>query len=214
MSYLLAIPSGIVSSIKQHTVYDYAITFITFIGIAVPSFLIALFALFIFIKSFGLNLLGTHSREFIDVPWSFARIIDFLKHLPLPILISGFCGSAGLTRIMRGSMLDEINKQYVITARAKGLTEAKLITKYPLRIAMNPMLSSVGWILPGLISGDVILGVVLGLPTVGPLLLDALRSQDIYLAGALLMILGIMVIIGTFITDIMLIWADPRIRME
>uniref|UniRef100_S0DEP0 Putative ATPbinding peptide transport protein n=1 Tax=termite gut metagenome TaxID=433724 RepID=S0DEP0_9ZZZZ len=214
MSYLIAIPAGILAAIKQHSFWDYLITFIAFIGIAVPSFLLALFALFLCINVFGVNLLGFHSVQYLDAPWSTAKFLDFLKHLPLPILVAGFSGAASLTRIMRGSLLDEINQQYVVTARAKGLKEAALIKKYPVRLAINPILSSVGWLLPSIISGDMILGVVLGLPTIGPLLLDALKNQDTYLAGALIMIMGIIVVIGTFISDMLLMWADPRIRIE
>jgi peptide/nickel transport system permease protein len=214
VSYLIAIPAGTFSAIKQHTIFDYSITLVTFIGIATPGFLLALFVMFFFVKTFSISLLGIQSKEFLDAPWSFSKFLDILKHLPLPILIAGFGGAASTTRIMRGSMLDEINKQYVTTGRAKGLREAALIKKYPLRVALNPILSSVGWILPTIISGDVILGVVLGLPTIGPLLLDSLKNQDIYLAQSLLMIMGIMVVTGTFVSDMLLIWTDPRIRME
>jgi peptide/nickel transport system permease protein len=214
VSYILSIPAGTVSAIKQHSVFDYSITFIAFIGIAIPGFLLALFVMFFFIKVFNVSLLGLQSKEYLDAPWSLAKFMDILKHLPLPILIAGFGGAAGTTRIMRGSMLDEINKQYVTTGRAKGLRESALIKKYPLRVALNPILSSVGWILPAIISGDVILGVVLGLPTIGPLLLDSLKNQDTYLAQSLLMIMGIMVVAGTFVSDLLLILTDPRIRME
>ncbi len=214
LSYLIAIPAGIISAVEQHSVWDYLLTFVAFIGIAVPSFLLALFAMYITITAFNANLLGLFSVEYMDAPWSMAKFLDLLKHLPLPILISGFGGAAGLTRVMRGSMLDEINRQYVVTARAKGLSERSVIMKYPVRIALNPILSSVGWLLPAIISGDLVLGVVLGLPTIGPLLFDALKNQDIYLAAAGVMIMGIMVIIGTFISDLLLMWADPRIRLD
>lgn len=214
VSYLISIPAGTFSAIKQHSFFDYSITLLTFIGVAVPGFLLALFVMFFFIKIFNISLLGIQSSKFLDAPWSFAKYLDFLKHLPLPIFIAGFGGAAGTTRIMRGSMLDEINKQYVTTGRAKGLREYALIKKYPLRVALNPILSSVGWILPAIISGDVVLGVVLNIPTIGPLLLDSLKNQDTYLALSLLMIMGIMVIIGTFVSDLLLIWTDPRIRME
>ena len=154
------------------------------------------------------------SPEYAAAPWSWGKVVDLLCHLPIPVIIIGTAGAAGLIRVMRGSLLDELSKQYVVTARTKGLSETKLLFKYPVRVALNPVISTIGWILPGLVSGGAIVAIVLSLPTVGPLLFRALLSQDMYLAGSLLMLLCMLTIVGTFISDILLVWLDPRIRFE
>ncbi|GAI34835.1 unnamed protein product, partial [marine sediment metagenome] len=150
----------------------------------------------------------------IWAPWSIGKFIDMLKHLPIPIIVIGTAGTAGLIRVMRGCLLDELRKQYVITARAKGVGERALLFKYPVRIAANPIISTIGWMLPLIVSGETITAIVLSLPTTGPLLFDALKAEDMFLAASTVMILGFLTVIGTFLSDILLVWMDPRIRYE
>jgi peptide/nickel transport system permease protein len=209
--YLIAVPIGIYSATHQYTVGDYLFMFIGFIGMAAPSFLLALILMVIFLNA-GLGVGGLFSPDFLRAPWSLARVIDLAKHLPLPIIILGTSGTAGLIRIMRASLLDELGKQYVITARAKGVNEVALLFKYPLRVAMNPIVSTIGWELPAIVSGGVIVEMVLNLPTTGPMLYNALISQDMFLASSLLLFLNVLTVIGTLTSDILLVIVDPRIR--
>ncbi len=211
-TYMLAIPIGIYSAVNQYSISDYTFTFFGFIGLAVPNFLLALVLMYFAYSVFGLSIGGLFSPEYIVAPWSLARVWDLCKHLWIPAIVLGVAGTAGIIRVIRANLLDELQKPYVVTARAKGLREWKLILKYPVRITMNPVLSTIGYILPVLVSGSVIVSVVLSLPTVGPLLLRALVSQDMYLAGTIVLLLGVLTIIGTLISDILLIISDPRIR--
>ena len=183
-----------------------------FIGMAVPGFLLALVLMYLAITKFGMVVTGLFSPEYADAPWSFARVADMMKRIWLPVIIIGINGTAGLIRVMRGTLLDELRKPYVTTARAKGIAERKLLFKYPVRIATNPMISTIGWLLPSLVSGAGITAIVLNLPTTGPVLLRALMAQDMYLAGSFVMILSILTVIGTLISDILLAVTDPRIR--
>jgi len=211
-TWIVAIPIGIYSAVRQYSFLDYVFTIVGFIGLALPNFLIALVALYTVFVNTGVALTGLFSPEYVNAPWSFAKLIDLLKHIWIPTLIIGTSGTAGLIRVMRGMLLDELQKQYVITARAKGVKEQKLLFKYPVRMAINPLISTIGWTLPAIISGEAIVSIVLNLPTTGPMLLDALMTQDMYLAGSFIFILSILTVIGTLLSDILLAWVDPRIR--
>ena len=213
-TYAVGMPIGIYSAIRQYSIGDYFSTVFGFIGLAVPNFLLALILMFLFYKYFGFSIGGLFSLQYMDASWSVGKFIDMFKHLPIPIIVIGTPGAAALIRTMRGCLLDELRKQYVITARAKGLEERTLLFKYPVRVAINPIISTIGWTLPWLISGGTITSIVLGLPTMGPLLFEALLKQDMELAGSILMILSFLTVIGTFISDILLVLLDPRIRYE
>ena len=214
LTWGLALPIGIYSAVRQYSVGDYVATFIGFIGLAVPNFLLALVLLYLGFVFFNANIGGLFSPELQDAPWSAARVWDLMKHLPIPALILGLAGTAQQIRIMRANLLDELRKPYVVTARSKGLAEARVILKYPVRVALNPFASTIGYTLPYIVSGSIIVSLVLGLPTVGPLLLKALIAQDMFLAGTIVLLLGLMTVIGTLISDILLVWIDPRIRLE
>jgi peptide/nickel transport system permease protein len=211
-TWLVSVPIGIYSAVRQYSWVDYLLTFIGFIGLATPSFLFALVLLWFSYAYLGMSIGGLFSPEYLEAPWSWAKILDFLKHLWIPVIIVGTAHTAKFIRIIRGNLLDELKKPYVTAARAKGLSEARLILKYPVRVAINPLVSTIGWTLPELISGIAITAVVLNLPTSGPLLLSALRSQDMQLAGGFIMLLSFLTVIGTLISDILLAWVDPRIR--
>jgi peptide/nickel transport system permease protein len=211
-TYAVAIPIGIYSATRQYSFGDFFFTVIGFIGLATPSFFLALVLMYLFNKYLGFSVGGLFSTQYIDAPWSFAKFVDLLKHLPIPIFVIGLAGTASIIRVMRGCLLDELRQQYVITARAKGLEERKLLYKYPVRIAINPIISTIGWVLPSIVSGATITAIVLDIPTVGNLLYNALLSQDMYLAGSSIMILTFLTIVGTFISDILLAWADPRVQ--
>jgi peptide/nickel transport system permease protein len=213
LGWSLAIPIGIYSAVFQYSVGDYFFSAFAFVGVAVPNFLLAIAILWFAWNTFGVNLAGLFSDRYVDAPWSFAKVLDMLKHLWVPLVILGTGGIAGFVRTLRANLLDELNKPYVTTARAKGLKERRVLFKYPIRLALNPFVSTVGWALPGLISGTTITSIVLGLPTTGPLLLDALKGQDMYLAGSFLMVLSFLTVLGTFISDILLGLLDPRIRL-
>lgn len=213
-TYVVAIPIGIYSSTHQYSISDYTFTVIGFAGLATPNFLLALILMFLFYKYFGLSIGGLFSSQFVEAPWSWAKIMDMINHMWIPIIVIGTAGTAGLIRVMRGCLLDELRKQYVITARAKGVSERVLLFKYPIRIAINPIISTIGWTLPGIVSGETITAIVLSLPTTGPLLYGALMTQDMYLAGSTIVFLGFLTVVGTFISDILLVWVDPRIRYE
>jgi peptide/nickel transport system permease protein len=213
-TWLIALPIGIYSAVRQYSIGDYVATFIGFLGLAVPSFLLALVLMYVGFKYFNMNVGGLFSEKFVDAPWSLARVWDLLGHLPLPAVILGLGGTAQVIRIVRANLLDELRKPYVVTARAKGLSEFRLILKYPVRLALNPFVSTIGYVFPYIVSGSIIVSLVLSLPTVGPVLLRALIAQDMFLAGTIILMLGIMTVIGTFISDLLLMWIDPRIRFE
>ena len=212
--YVVAVPIGIYAATHQYSLGDYTFSVVGFIGLATPNFLLALVLMFIAWKYFGHSVGGLFSRAYEDAAWSLGKIVDLIKHLWIPIVVIGTAGTAGLIRVMRGCLLDEFRKQYVITARAKGLGERALLFKYPVRIAINPIISTIGWMLPALISGGTITAIVLNLPTTGPLLLQALMSQDMYLAGSFILILSCLTVLGTLISDLLLVMVDPRIRYE
>ncbi len=212
--WLLAIPIGIISAVRQYSITDYGATFAAFFFLAVPDFVFALMAMYVWSTYFGQSVGGLFSDEFIDAPWSFARLMDFISHVWLPIVVIGLGSLAALVRIMRANLLDEISKPYVTTARAKGMSEFELLIRYPVRIALNPLISTLGWILPAVISGEIIVAVVMSLPTTGPLLLRSLLAQDMYLAGSLILLISTLTIIGTLISDILLAIADPRVRRQ
>jgi peptide/nickel transport system permease protein len=212
--WVISLPVGIYAATHQYSIFDYSTAFLGFIGLATPDFLFALIVGWMAFYYFNTNIIGLFSPEYVDAPWDLAKLWDFLKHIIPPVIIIGTNGTAGFIRVVRGTLLDELGKQYVITARAKGLSENKVLIKYPVRVVLNPMMSTIGWILPGLVSGEVIVSLVLNLPTAGPLMLNALLSQDMYLAGSILMILSSLTLLGTLISDIALAWLDPRIRYE
>lgn len=211
-TWAVAFPIGVYSAVKKYTLGDYVITAVGFIGLAMPSFLVALVLMYIAVVFFSTDISGLFSEEFEKAPWSFAKLADLLSHLWLPVIILGLGSTASLTRIMRANLLDELHKPYVTTARAKGLSELRLILKYPVRMALNPFVSTLGWAFPQLISGAVITAFVLSLPTSGPLLLQALLAQDMYLAGAFILLLCCLSVVGMLVSDILLAVIDPRIR--
>ena len=210
--YVIAVPIGIYSATHQHSFGDYAATVFGFLGLATPNFLLALILMYLAFTYFGWSPGGLFSREYMAAEWSFGKVVDLLKHLPIPFIVIGTAGTAEVIRILRGSLLDELSKQYVITARSKGMQERAILFKYPVRVALNPIISSVGGLLPAIISGETLTAIVLSLPTIGPLLLEALRGQDMYLAGGIVMLLGALILVGTLISDVLLATIDPRIR--
>ena len=214
LTWAIAIPAGIYSATHQNSLLDYAFTVLNYFGVAVPNFMLALVLMWIAYDRFGLNVTGLFSPKFMNASWSMARFEDMLQHIWLPVIILGIGGTARLTRIMRANLIDELNKPYVVAARAKGLSEWRLILKYPVRLALNPLVSTIGWYLPQLFSGSLIVATVMSLPNIGPLLLRALIQQDMYLAGVILLIYCGLTVVGTLISDILLAWLDPRIRME
>jgi peptide/nickel transport system permease protein len=213
-TWIVAIPIGILSAVKQYTWFDYLATGFGFVGLAVPDFLLALVLLYISFAWFGFSVGGLFSQEYVVAPWGFGRVIDLLKHLWIPVLILGTSGTAQLVRFMRANLLDELRKPYVVTARAKGLPEWRVVLKYPVRLALNPAISLTAYILPYLVSGSIIVSVVLNLPTVGPILLRALISEDTFVSGAIIMMVGSLTVLGTLISDMLLVWVDPRIKFE
>ncbi len=211
--WAIALPIGIYSAVNKYSLTDYLFTFIGFIGLAVPNFLLALILMLLSQKYFGQAMIGLFSPEYASAPWTWAKLWDLFKHLWIPAIIIGAGGAAGLIRTMRANLLDELNKPYVETARAKGVPERRMLLKYPVRHALNPFISTIGWILPSLVAGEVIVSMVLNLPTSGPVLLQALLNEDMYVAAGFLFILGALTVIGTFISDLLLVWLDPRIRL-
>jgi peptide/nickel transport system permease protein len=209
--WLMALPIGIYSAVRQYSIGDYVFTFVGFLGLAVPNFLLALVIMYFSFRYFGTNAGGLFSAEYIDAPWNAAKVWDLLGHIWIPAIVLGTSGTAALIRIMRANLLDELRKPYVVAAKARGLSEWHLILKYPVRVALNPFASTIGYILPYIVSGSIIVSVVLSLPTVGPLLLRALIAQDMYLSGTIILLIGVMTIIGTLISDLILVWIDPRI---
>ncbi len=213
-TWAVAIPIGIYSATHQYSFFDYFFTVFNYFGVATPTFMTALVLMWLAFSQFGVSVTGLFSPEYIDAPWTWGRVADLLKHLWLPVVILGLDGTARLARVMRANLLDELKKPYMEMARAKGLSEWKLVMKYPVRLALNPLVSTIGWYLPLIFSGSVIVATVLNLPTIGPMLLRALTNQDMFLAGAIILIYCFLAIIGTLVSDILLAWLDPRIRME
>ncbi len=214
LTWLIAFPVGVYSALRQYSLLDYAATLMAFVGLATPNFLLALVLMYLGYEWFGIAVGGLFSPEYASAAWSVGKLGDLLAHLWIPAVVIGMGGTAGMVRIMRANLLDELGKPYVTTALAKGLHPIRLVIKYPLRIAINPFISTVGWMLPHLISGAAIIAVVLSLPTTGPLLLDSLKNQDMYLAGSFLLMLSALTVIGTLLSDILLAITDPRIRYE
>lgn len=212
LMWLVALPIGIYAAVRKYSLGDYLATVVGFVGLAVPNFFFALILMYLAFSWFGVALGGLFSPEFENARWSLERIWDFLKHAWAPVLVLSTAGTAELIRILRANLLDELKKPYVVTARAKGLPEWKVILKYPVRLALNPLVSTIGWLLPALVSGSVIVSVVMNLPTAGPMLLRSLTTQDMYLAGAIILLLSVLTVIGTVISDILLAIIDPRIR--
>ena len=213
-TWVLAIPIGIYTAVNQRSVADYSFTFAGFLGLATPDFLLALILMYMAFVYFHFSVGGLFSPEYVSAAWSLARAWDLFIHLWIPALILGTSGTAGLIRVMRANLLDELRKPYVVTARAKGLAEWRLILKYPVRVALNPLVSTIGYLLPYLISGSIIVSVVLSLPTLGPVLLQSLFTQDLFLASSIILLLGVMTVIGTLLSDILLVIVDPRIRIS
>ena len=214
LTWSIALPLGIIAAVRQYSVWDYAIAFFSFLGLAMPPFLLALVLMYTIFMRTGWIITGLYSPEYRDVPWSFAKFLDLLQNIWLPLLVLSVTSTAGTIRVLRATMLDELQKPYVVTARAKGLKERRVLLKYPVRIAINPLVSTIGWLLPAVVGGEVIVAKVLNLPTVGPVLLEATMSQDMYLAGGLLLILSTLTVFGTLISDILLAVVDPRIRYQ
>ena len=212
-TWIVALPIGIYSAVRQRTLGDYTATVVGYFGLATPDFLLALAVMYWAFLIFDTNLGGLFSDQYLDAPWSLARLWDLIKHLPIPTAIVGLTGTAGLIRIMRANLLDELRKPYVVTARSKGMTEGRLIAKYPVRLALNPFASTVGYILPQLVSGSIFVALVMSLPTLAPVLYQALLRQDMLLAGNILLMVSILTVIGTFLSDLVLLWIDPRIRV-
>ena len=214
LTWGIALPIGVFSAVKKYSIGDYVVTFFSFLGLAVPSFLLALVLMYFAAVEFGQSVGGLFSEEYQNAPWNWDKFIDFLQHLWIPVIILGVSGTASLIRVMRANMLDELNRPYVTTARAKGLSEFTLLVKYPMRLALNPFISTIAWLLPNLVSGSIIVAIVMSLPTAGPLLLQSLMSQDMYLAGAFILLICVLTVLGSLISDILLALVDPRIRLE
>ena len=210
--FLVAIPIGIFSATHQYSLFDYFFTFLGFVGVSIPPFMLALILMWGVFTLFNWSVGGLFSPEYIDAPWSVARVLDLMTRIWFPVVLIGLSGTAGLMRVMRGNLLDELRKQYVVTARAKGIPEMRVLFYYPVKIAVNPVISTIGWILPGIVAGEVLVSIVLNLQTTGPVLFDALLAQDMYLAGSITLILSMLVIFGNLIADLLLVWIDPRIR--
>jgi peptide/nickel transport system permease protein len=213
VSWFVAIPVGVYSATHQYSIPDYLMSIFSFIGAGTPGFMLALVVMYLAWSKLGMAVGGLFSEQYITAPWSWAKVVDMFKHLWIPALIVALNGTAGGIRTTRANLLDEMNKPYVEMARAKGLKEGRMVWKYPARVALNPFFSTVGWQLAGLISGQTLLAVVLSLQTTGPLMLRALTSQDMYLAGSFLLLLSTLTVIGTLVSDILLAWVDPRIRL-
>ena len=214
LTWGIALPVGVFSAVKKYSIADYIVTGLSFLGLAIPSFLLALVLMYVAAVEFGQNVGGLFSEEYLTAPWSVNKVIDLLQHLWIPVVILAVSGTASLIRVMRANMLDELHKPYVTTARAKGLSEFTLLVKYPLRLALNPFISTIAWLLPNLVSGSIIVAIVLSLPTAGPLLLQSLMSQDMYLAGAFILLICALTVLGSLVSDILLALVDPRIRLE
>ena len=213
LTWVFAIPIGIYAAVRHNSIGDYTVSFLGFTGLAVPDFLLGLVLMYVMFAYFHASVGGLFSAEYKSAAWSIAKFIDLLTHIWIPAVVLGTAGTAGLIRVMRNNLLDELQKPYVTTARSKGMTSWKLIVKYPVRIAINPFISGVGYTLPALVGGSVIVSVVLSLPTLGPVLLQAILDQDMYVAGTIILLLGALTVVGTLISDLLLVWVDPRIRL-
>ncbi len=214
LTWMIALPIGIYSAVRQYSIGDYVATTLGFIGLAIPNFLLALILMYLGFRYLGLSVGGLFSAEFAQAPWSWAKAWDLAVHLPLPACVLALAGTAQLIRIMRANLLDELRKPYVVTARAKGLGATRVVLKYPVRVALNPFASSSAYLFPYLVSGSIVVSLVLGLPTVGPMLLQALLAQDMYLAGTIVLLLGVLTVLGTLVSDLLLMWIEPRIRLQ
>ena len=214
VQWIIAIPIGIFSAIRKYSVFDYIFTLIGFIGISIPGFMFAIVLVYLVYVNTGYAITGLYSEPFRNAPWDINKFYDLMKNISIPLIVLGSSGAAVIIRILRSSMLDELEKQYVTTARSKVMSEIKILFKYPFRIAVNPLISTIGWLLPAAVGGEVVISKVLNMPTTGPVLLKALMGEDMYLAGGILFILSILTIIGTLISDILLAMLDPRIRYE
>lgn len=213
-TWAVAIPIGIISATRQYSVTDYVFTVLNYVGLATPNFMLALVLMWLAFDNFGVSVTGLFSPQYIEAPWSWARFVDLLGHIWLPMIVLGTAGTAQIARVVRANLLDELGKPYAEMARAKGLPEWKLVLKYPTRVAIAPVVSTLGWYLPQLLSGGLVVAVVMSLPTIGPLLLRALVGQDMYLAGTIILIYCVLTVVGTLVSDILLAVLDPRIRME
>lgn len=213
-SWIIAFPIAVYTAVRKRTLGDYFFTFIGFLGLSTPNFMLALILMYISAKYFGFTIGGLFSPEYLMAPWSWAKFVDMLTHLWIPMIVVGTAGTAGLIRVLRNNLLDELGKPYVVAARSKGISTVRLVFKYPVRLALIPFISTVGWQLPNMVSGEAVTASVLSLPTAGPLMLAALRSQDMYLAGSFLLLLASLTMIGTLISDLLLVLVDPRIRYE
>ena len=210
--WAVGIPIGVYSATHKNSLGDYVVTCLGYVGICIPGFLLAIIVMYLFFLATHETRFGLFSDEFQHVPWSLAKLVDLLKHLWIPGLIAGLAGTAGIIRTMRANLLDELGKPYVTVARAKGLSETRLLYKYPFRIACNPVVSTIGWILPRLIGGQLLVSLVLGIPTLAPIMLSALLNQDMYLGASIIMVQSTLAVIGTLVSDLLLAWIDPRIR--
>jgi peptide/nickel transport system permease protein len=213
-TWIVAFPIGVYSAVRQYSLGDYVVTTIGFFGLAVPNFLLALIMMHYLNLWFGVEIGGLMDAEYIDQPWTWGKFASILSHMIVPVIVIGTSGTAAMIRRLRANLLDELNKQYVVTGRAKGLPPLKLLVKYPLRISLNPFIADIGAYLPSLVSSAAVVSIVMNLPTTGPMLIAALKSQDMYLAGSFLMFLSLLTIIGIFISDLALAALDPRIRLE
>ena len=213
-TWAIAIPIGIYSATHQYSFFDYFFTVFNYFGVATPTFMTALVLMWLAFAWFGVSVTGLFSAEYVDAPWSWARVGDLLSHMWLPVIILGLDGTARLARVMRANLLDELKKPYMEMARAKGMSEWKLVMKYPVRLAINPLVSTLGWYLPLIFSGSIIVATVLNLQTIGPLFLRSLTSQDMFLAGSIVLIYMLLAVVGTLLSDVLLAWLDPRIRVE
>ncbi len=212
--YLVAFPIGVYSATHQYSWGDHTLTLIGFLGLATPNFLLALILLYLANVYFDTSIGGLMAEQYMNQPWSVDKVLSVLEHLWIPVVVIGTSGTAGMIRRLRANLLDELQKQYVVTGRSKGLPEGKLLMKYPLRMALNPFIADIGNMLPQVVSGSVIVSTVMSLPTTGPMLLNSLQSQDMYLAGSFLMFLALLTVVGMFLSDVLLTVLDPRIRLE
>jgi peptide/nickel transport system permease protein len=214
VTWVISFYVGIISATKQYSARDYSLSTLAFLGLATPNFMVALVIMFLSARYLGISVSGLFSAQWESSGWNLGKFVNLLEHLWIPVLVIGAAHTAALFRILRANLLDELHKPYVVAARARGLSERKLLMKYPVRVALNPFISTVGWTIPAVISGDVIIGQVLSLPTTGPLLLQALLSQDMYLAGSIILVISILTVIGTLLSDVLLAWVDPRVRLR
>jgi len=213
-TYVVAFPIGVYSATHQYSWSDHVLTLLGFLGLAIPSFLLALVLLYLANVYLGISIGGLMDPQYVNQPWTWQKVLSVLAHIWIPVIVIGTAGTASMIRRLRANLLDELQKQYVVTARAKGLPPLRTLFKYPLRMALNPFISDIGSLLPHVISGAAIVSVVMSLPTTGPMLLEALRSQDMYLAGSFLMFMSFLTVIGVFISDLALAMLDPRIRLQ